>query len=158
MYLNQGREEGKEVMSKKLLLFNLLLAIVILSISGCVKPNNSPKDTIARVLGGFLFDYGYDVKQTSDGGYIVAGYTYSNDGDVSGNHGYFDYWIVKIDGTGNIQWQKCLGGSGYDNAYDIEQTSDGGYIVAGATYSNDGDVSGNHGSCDYWVVKLGGDD
>ena len=56
-----------------------------------------------------------------------------------------------------IQWQKSLGGSGYDEAQSIQQTADGGYIVAGYSYSSDGDVTGHHGSnsyYDYWVVKL----
>jgi hypothetical protein len=94
------------------------------------------------------------IRQTSDGGYIVSGNTYSNDGDVSGNHGNSDYWVVKLDSTGNIQWQKCLGGSLNDNGTSIEQTADGGYIVAGITSSNDGDITGFHGIQDYWVVKL----
>ena len=105
-------------------------------------------------------DKAYSVQQTSDGGYIVAGSTRSNDGDVSGNHEevwwlVWDFWVVKLDRYGDIEWQKCLGGSDSDWAYNIQQTSDGGYIVAGYTGSNDGDVSGNHGEKDFWVVKLG---
>jgi len=107
-----------------------------------------------KCLGGSSWDEAYSIQQTSDGGYIVAGGTYSNDGDVSGNHGYYDFWVVKLSSTGTLQWQKCLGGSSWDEAYSIQQTSDGGYIVAGSTYSNDGDVSGNHGEVDFWVVKL----
>ena len=53
-----------------------------------------------------------------------------------------------------IQWQKCLGGSGTEKANSIHQTSDGGYILSGCTYSNDGDVSGNQGLQDFWIVKL----
>ena len=53
-----------------------------------------------------------------------------------------------------IQWQKSLGGSNAESAYDIQQTNDGGYIVAGGSKSNDGDVTGNNGSFDYWLVKL----
>ncbi|HXK91883.1 MAG TPA: hypothetical protein PLA75_07400, partial [Bacteroidales bacterium] len=64
---------------------------------------------------------------------------------MSGNHGGGDYWVVKLDSSGTIQWQKCLGGTDNDEAKSIQQTSDGGYIVAGETWSNDGDVSGNHG-------------
>ena len=52
-----------------------------------------------------------------------------------------------------IEWQKSLGGSSLDVAFSIQQTSDGGYIAAGYSYSNDGDVSGNHGESDYWVVN-----
>jgi hypothetical protein len=108
-----------------------------------------------KCLGGSSWDVGRSIQQTIDGGYIAAGYAMSIDGDVSGNHGAFDLWIVKLDETGTIQWQKSLGGSNFDYAFSIRQTTDGGYIVAGETESNDGDVSGNHGtSYDYWVVKL----
>lgn len=55
----------------------------------------------------------------------------------------------------DIEWQKSLGGSGDEYAYSIQQTTDGGYIVAGSSWSNDGDVSGNHGWLDYWVAKIG---
>jgi hypothetical protein len=53
-----------------------------------------------------------------------------------------------------IQWEKSLGGTDYEIATSMQQTIDGGYIVAGHSSSNDGDVSGNHGLADYWVVKL----
>ena len=100
-------------------------------------------------------DVAYSVAVTPDGGYIVAGYTESNSGDVSGNHGSIDFWVVKLDGEGNIVWQKCLGGSGDDYADSVAVMPDGGYIVAGYTESNNGDVSGNHGEDDFWIVKLG---
>jgi hypothetical protein len=109
-----------------------------------------------KCLGGSDYDEAYSIQQTPDGGYIVAGYTWSNDGDVSGNHGRWDYWLVKLDGSGNIIWQKCLGGGHDEEAYSVQQTADGGYIVAGYSKSNDGDVSGNHGLDDYWVVRLDG--
>ena len=99
-------------------------------------------------------DFANSIQKTTDSGYIVAGYSNSNGGDVSGNHGIYDYWIVKLYTSGNIQWQKSLGGTIYDNSSSIHQTTAGGYIVAGSSYSNDGDVSGNHGSSDYWIVKL----
>jgi hypothetical protein len=63
--------------------------------------------------------------------------------DVSGNHGMSDFWIVKLDGSGDIQWQKCLGGSRQEISSSIQLTTDGGYIVAGYTWSNDGDILGN---------------
>jgi PKD repeat protein len=107
-----------------------------------------------KSLGGSGNDYANSVHQTADGGYIVAGYTSSNDGDVSGNHGGTDMWVVKLDDAGNVQWQKALGGSGDDIAKYVQQTMDAGYIIAGKTYSNDGDVTGNHGNADAWVVKL----
>jgi hypothetical protein len=107
-----------------------------------------------KCLGGSSTDKALSIAQTADGGFIVAGSSSSNDGDVSGNHGGWDYWVVKLNSSGDIVWQKCLGGSNYDWATSIAQTSDGGFIVAGVSHSNDGDVSGNHGERDYWIVKL----
>jgi hypothetical protein len=106
-----------------------------------------------KTLGGTSSEEPYSVIQTSDGGYMAAGFTFSNNGDVTGNHGNKDYWLVKLDGSGNLQWQKCYGGSAVDEAHSVEQTNDGGYIVAGYSGSNDGDVSGNHGGSDYWILK-----
>ena len=72
--------------------------------------------------------YGYSIKQTQDGGYILAGSFYRSDrGD--------DIWVVKIDPSGNIEWQKTYGGSRVDVAYSIEQTLEGDYILAGYTNS-----------------------
>jgi len=108
-----------------------------------------------KLLGGSRKDWAYSIQQTNEGGYIVAGSTSSNNGDVKGNHGGdADFWVVKLDETGSITWQRCLGGSGDDKASSIQQTTDGGYVVAGSSTSTDGDVTGNHGSSDYWVVKL----
>src|SRR5262249_16660093 len=96
----------------------------------------------------------YSIRQTSDKGFIACGYAISDNGDVSGNHGNADYWIVKLDSNGNLKWQKCFGGSDDDIARSVQQTTDGGFIVAGYSKSADGDVSGNHGMYDYWIVRL----
>ena len=107
-----------------------------------------------KPLGGSGSDESYTIGSTSDGGVVVAGLTLSNNGDVSVNYGSFDMWVVKLQANGTIEWQKSLGGSSDDVANSIQQTNDGGYIVAGYTFSNNGDVSGNHGSSDCWIVKL----
>jgi hypothetical protein len=107
-----------------------------------------------RSLGGTELDYANSVRQTIDGGYVMAGVTYSNNGDVFGNHGGSDMWVVKLDHNGAVEWQHAYGGSGHDHGYSIWQTSEGGYVVAGETLSTDGDVLGNHGQWDVWVVKL----
>lgn len=120
-----------------------------------VKLNSTGTLIWQKSLGGTDHDSGYSVKETSDGGYIVAGEARSNDGDVSGHHGFLgDYWIAKLDASGNITWQKCYGGTDGDVATDILETSDGGFIIAGYAFSNDFDVVGNHGNSDFWIIKL----
>jgi len=107
-----------------------------------------------NTFGGSSDDFAYDIQHTNDGGYIVAGSTKSTDGDVSNNHGKLDFWVLKISNSGALQWQKSFGGSMDDIANSVQQTNDGGYIVAGITKSSDGDVSGFHGEQDIWVIKL----
>lgn len=108
----------------------------------------------AQNYGGSGKDIAFSIEQTADGGYIVVGDCRSSDNDVSGNYGGSDYWVVKLDSSGSIQWEQNYGGSGNDVAQSIQQTADGGYVVAGFSFSSDNDVSGNHGNRDYWVVKL----
>ena len=103
-----------------------VLATLILSSTSSAQ---APAIQWQKCLGGGLPDFAHSIQQTTDGGYIVAGYSYSNGGDVTGNHGINDYWIVKLDVTGNISWQRSLGGSYSDFANSIQQTTDGGYIV-----------------------------
>ena len=136
---------------------NLLLAVAIKVLLLIPRTSSGQAPTIqwAKCYGGSLYDKAYSTVQTSDGGYIMAGETTSNDSDVTGNHGNnSDCWIVKIDSVGNLQWQKCLGGSGVDIAQSIIESSNGGYILTGLTQSNDGDVTINYGSSDCWVIKL----
>ncbi len=107
-----------------------------------------------KMYGGSKEDFPTAISAATDGGYFVTGYTLSNDGDVSGNHGETDYWIIKIDAAGTLIWQKCLGGADYDFSTSIQATADGGCISAGTTNSSNGDITGFHGGGDYWVVKL----
>ena len=82
------------------------------------------------------------IRQTSDGGYIVAGGTFSFG---TGND---DIWVIKLDSSGEIAWQKTYGGNNYEESSSIQQTSDGGYILAGITDSF------GAGGQDLWVLKL----
>ncbi|MFP9097506.1 T9SS type A sorting domain-containing protein [Flavobacterium sp. RHBU_24] len=114
-----------------------------------------------KSYGGSLSEVAYGIENTTDGGYIIAGATQSNDGDVTGFHYTeeeglitLDAWILKLDGDGNLQWQKALGGYQDDMAFTIKQTADGGYITAAQTTSYNGDVTQAYGSYDYWIVKL----
>ncbi|MDO1450478.1 T9SS type A sorting domain-containing protein [Rhodocytophaga aerolata] len=98
------------------------------------------------------------IQQTTDGGYILGGYSNSNAGlDKSENSkGDFDYWVVKLDNSGNRQWDKTIGGDGRDVLHALQQTRDGGYILGGNSNSNArGDKSEKKtGEWDYWAVKL----
>jgi hypothetical protein len=105
-------------------------------------------------MGGSFWEEAWSVKQTKDGGFIIAGRANSIDGDVTGNHGSLDYWVVKLNNIGGLEWQRSLGGSGFDLGYSVSQTEDGGYIVVGESDSQDGDISTPLGTSDYWVVKL----
>ena len=116
----------------------------------------SPKQW-ALHYGGNDVDIPLSIKLTNDGGTIVAGYTDSKSGDVSPqpNREYWDLWIVKLDKCGIIQWEKSFGGTGYESARDVVQTSDGGYMVLGETNSTDGGViAGYGGTKDIWLLKL----
>lgn len=107
-----------------------------------------------KILGGSLNDEGSSVRQNTDGSYLMAGRSGSSDGDVTGNIGGPDFWVVKLNPSGNLLWQKSLGGGADDIAESILLTPDGGFMLMGSTGSSDGDVTGNHGFFDYWVVKL----
>ena len=122
--------------------------------SWIVKMNGSGVPEWKKSFGGTGIDLSNAIQQTVDGGYIFTGWSNSIDGDVTGNFGFEDVWVVKLDNIGNIQWQKSFGGTGNDQSYDIQQTTDGGYIIAGISSSNDIDVSSNNGCFDYWIVKL----
>ena len=111
-----------------------------------------------KTFGGALSDKIYSMIQTSDGGYILGGPSSSNmSGEKSENsRGLNDYWVVKIDASGNKEWDMTFGGSNDDGLHSLIQTSDGGYLLAGESSSNiSGDKSENsNGLTDYWVVKL----
>jgi hypothetical protein len=128
--------------------------ILLLSLTSICSFAQAPHIQWQKCLGGTGFDMANYIVQTSDSGYIVAGSSASANGDVTFNHGGYDFWVAKLTGTGSITWQRSYGGSLGDNANFIQQTTDGGYIVAGVARSGDGDLTGNHGTIDYWVLKL----
>ena len=107
-----------------------------------------------KSIGGTQQDFGADIELTNDGGYIIAGRTYSSNGDSTFTYGGQDAWIIKITSTGEITWQKTFGGNGADAAYDIIQTTDGGYIFAGFAGGSGGIVTNFMGFRDGWIVKI----
>lgn len=97
--------------------------------------------TWAKTYGGSSTDSARSIQQTLDGGFILAGETSSFGSNT-------DVWVLKLDVNGNIGWQKSYGGNGVDIAHSIQQTSDGGYIIAGESNSFGG------GDKDIWVLRL----
>ena len=132
--LNKGR---KSILGGNKMRKSVLIAILFLFFVSFLPLNAQ----WARTYGGSNGEWGQSIQQTADGGYIVAGYTGSF-GDL-----YADFWILKLDIDGLIEWEKTYGGSGEDWATSIQQTSDGGYIAAGVTDSFDGFY-------DVWILKL----
>jgi hypothetical protein len=106
-----------------------------------------------KTYGGSEQESFTDVTPTWDG-FILIGSTTSDDGDVSNYHGGSDMWVVKINNNGILQWQKTLGGSDYEEAREIASAINGVYLITGVTNSNDGDVTGNHGLGDGWVITI----
>jgi mannose/fructose-specific phosphotransferase system component IIA len=112
------------------------------------------------MYGGANDEWANSIQQTDDGGYIVCGYSFSTDIPNVTNHGEEDYYIIKLDSDGSVTWQGMYGGNGEDRANSIQQTDDGGYIVAGWSYSTDIPNVTHHGSGyspDYYIIKLNSD-
>lgn len=113
-----------------------------------------------KTFGGTSTDAATVAKPTSDGGYILGGYSYS---DISGSkstpcQGVGDYWVVKLDASGNKQWDQTFGGAQFDGLTALHQTSDGGYILGGISFSDPSGTktSANYGAGDFWIVRLNG--
>lgn len=125
-----------------------------------VKINSSGEQVWDRTIGGSADDFARSVVVTIDGGCIVAGTSFS---DISGSksedsYGLQDYWVVKLDSDGNLEWDRTIGGSSVDRATSIVALSDGGFAIAGDSKST---ISGNkseagNGNEDFWIVKIDG--
>ena len=110
-----------------------------------LKTNEYGDSLWSRTFGGIEDDVCNSVRQTSDEGYILAGYT------KSFGSGEYDFWIIKTDENGDSVWSKTLGGEGGESCHSVQQTSDEGYILAGLIYPFP------TGWMDFWLVKMNGD-
>ncbi|QBA65461.1 hypothetical protein [Muriicola soli] len=116
--------------------------------------NNEGELEWREYFGGTNNDRAHAVVNAHEGGYVMAGFSESDDFDISDPNGSYDFWVVKIDAEGQMVWEQSYGGSGIDIAQDIAKTEDGGYIITGSTISTDGDVAVSHGESEIWVVKI----
>lgn len=107
-----------------------------------IKTDASGAEEWSKTFGGTDWDMGRSVQQTTDGGYVIAGYT------KSFGAGSYDVYLIKTDASGTELWSQYFGGADEDIGYSIQQTSDGGYIVAGWTYSF------GVGDSDAWLIKI----
>jgi hypothetical protein len=134
-----------------------------------IKLNAKGQEMWQKTIGGSGMEKLLSIAPTKDGGYILGGTSSSDRNDTNGtddpygkwedSNGNLDYWVVKLDSKGTVEWQKTLGGKYHDELKSIHQTQDGGFVLGG--YSNS-PVSGNKtapnfGLGDYWVVKLNED-
>jgi hypothetical protein len=106
--------------------------------------------------GGFEADVPSRILRTV-GGYFLIGSTASVNGDITENAGGYDYWVIKIDLNGNLEWQKTFGGSGDDLARDGVILEDGSILIAGESDSEDGDRTMSFGGSDIWLIRIDAD-
>jgi len=106
-----------------------------------IKTDSAGNKLWDQTYGGDSGDFGYSVGLTSDGGYVITGYT------VSYGAGGKDVWLIRTDASGNRLWDKTFGGAGDDDGWSVTQTADGGYLVASRTSSY------GAGNADLWLIK-----
>ena len=118
-----------------------------------IKTDGNGDSLWTKTFGGLNQDFGYAVQQTNDGGYIITGWTASFGN--GGNDGGYDVWLIKTDGSGIEQWSQTFGGTNDDMGYSVQQTTNGGYIIAGETRSL-GNFGGSPLGVDVYLIKTDG--
>jgi len=119
----------------------IILLLIFMLLSTYLFAQTAPDTSWTKMYIGGQYDWGWQVQQTTDGGYIIIGDTESY------GAGYYDAWLIKIDCDGNIVWTKTFGGIYEDRGQSVQQTADGGYIIAGTTGSF------GAGWYDIWLIK-----
>ena len=134
------------------------------SIDGDLVQNNGGSDLLvakldangglqwAKTYGGSSDDGGFKVIELAGGGYVVLGQTRSPDGDVVGHHGNVDTWVIGLDGSGQLLWQRAWGGAEFDLPQDLLPDASGGFVISVYTNSVDGDISSPMGQYDSYLV------
>lgn len=143
---------------------NVLFAGETKSVNGDIIGNNGGIDILltkmkpdgtqlwSKCFGSMYNEAFGEIINTNDGGFLLVGKTYLN---IPG--ALFNFWVCKIDIDGNLIWKKDYGGSKVDDAKSVIQTSDGGYLIIGNSFSNDGDSPGNFGDQDILAIKISAD-
>ena len=116
----------------------------------------TPEGTLLweKTLGGSSFDVGRSISKTQDNGFLVSGSSRSSDGNLTSNKGQNDAWVVKINSSGNLEWQKTIGGSEVDFFYDTVELNDQTIIAVGDSNSSNEDIYENNGFSDLLILKL----
>ena len=110
-----------------------------------------------RLFGGSKYEFANCIIYTKDGGFVLSGNTLSTDGDFAGlNKGLHDIFVIKLNANGQVEWKKTFGGSGDEDGVSALSTADGGFIIAGETWSADGDFKSSSARTlpDIYVMKL----
>jgi len=128
------------MLSKRLFLASVVLFVLVSFLFvGSVRASS---EMWSQTYGGASSDSAEAMVQTSDGGYAIAGYT------TSFGAGSYDFWLIKTDANGNVEWNQTYGGAHMESAYALVETSDGGYALAGVT-----NIRICHSDADFWLIK-----
>ena len=135
-------------------LHRLLVIIILQFFVPATQYAQAPEIEWQNWLGSNGDERPWDMIQTDDGGFLLIGQANYADGVVTEAFGILDYWVVKLNSDGVLEWQQSYGGSHVDVCFSVCNGNDGGFLIAGYTLSEDGDVSIAYGAADYWILKL----
>ncbi|MEZ5017421.1 MAG: T9SS type A sorting domain-containing protein [Flavipsychrobacter sp.] len=139
---------------------SIILLFVVSFFSTMLSAQTAPPIQWKKSFGGTNHDEARAVVNTSDGGFMIGGFTTSSDIDITGSKGGGDAWVIKVDSNGAIQWKKIYGSALGESGYDLIATRDGNFLLAANATANGGDVSGYHpngvqlNTPDVWIVKF----